>query len=575
MTEAFDRLAAYWYSLRYQWASQVPGRLRYWLGWKLYPRFPSAVQTWCSITTRSCVPKSSFRWAPRIVPSKDHLGENRFCFLNEPIDFGDRIDWHPPGHSLLWRFHLHYFDWAPGCEASLLKRHIQSWIDSNLPGSWPGWHPYPLSVRIVNWIRASRLHPGILTDSSRVFESLACQAAFLEANLETHLGGNHLLENARALLAAGLYFDGPCARRWKATGLELLRREIPEQILPDGGHFERSPWYHLRMTHLVNDVIELLAQNSCDVPRELADAGPRMAAFAKALRHPDGSLPQFHDSLDSEACNEPAAGDASFASSGYYIFETPEGRLIADYGAPGDCYNPAHQHAGIFSYEISSGQRRVVVDAGTPTYDPGPERDRLRSTAAHNTLRVDGVDQFQVWAGFRVGRRAWTRDLRELREQHYRLLSAAHNGYRRLGVEHRRTIVCLPGAGWLVVDDLTGNGSHRVESFVHLAPGIVPEVHDGRVCLQPLGWSLLPFGSLSAVIAPGSYSPAVGVRQPSHTAILSGVAGLPYRFGYFLGPAASRLTVSSAGSIQIEASGRALSVMLGPIGSPTIEVSYN
>ncbi len=536
-----EALAAYYYSLRYQSPAQVAARIRYWLSWRLFPRFPALVRAWCERAVRGCSPSPDFSWRPAAIAHPGYLGGNRFSFLNETVDFGEHIDWNARSRSLLWRFHLHYFDWASTCDPDLLSQQIESWIDANPPGSWPAWHPYPTSLRIVNWIRARATSP-------RAVDSLALQAAFLERNLEFHLGGNHLLENARALLAASFYLDGLSTIRWRNRTLDLLRRELDKQVLPDGGHIERSPYYHARMTRLVVDTVELLSAHGCQVPPELTQAAERMAAYDRALRHPDGALPLFHDGLSSEQ-EEPAPlsdGLASFPESGYYILEGPQGRLIADYGAPGACDNPGHQHASIFSFEISAGPLRVVVDTGTPTYERGAERDRLRSTAAHNTVRVDGQDQFQVWGGFRVGRRAWVGPVEEQRGEDYFSIAAAHNGYRRLGVEHRRSIVCVPGAGWMIVDDLSGRGSYPVESFVHFGPAIQPNILEGRVCLRPPGWTVVPFNTCTAPeLIPDTYSPAAGVTIPSQTLILRAVS--PCRFGYFLGPlTASRVTCENS-----------------------------
>ncbi len=588
MKRALERLSAYWYSLRYQRATQVSSRLRYWLAWKIYGRFPSAVATYCELAARACrTNPDSFSPRPAIAGSSG--GTNRFLLLNETVDFNNPIDWNPPGRSLLWLFHLHYFDWAQACDAETLSRQIESWIDSNPPGSWPGWHPYPTSLRIVNWMRAL---PGVLhlrnqkeprssTSAScfatRIEESLAQQAAFLEINLEYHLGGNHLFENARALLMAGLYFEGAPARRWRAAGLDLLRAEISEQVLPDGGHYERSPYYHARVTDLLEDVIQTLADRDCPIPSDLTEAAARMASFRCALRHQDGSLPLFHDSLGPEPPNGLAPSDpsASFPFTGYYILQGSQGRLIADYGAPGVSPNPGHQHAGIFSYEISNARGRIVVDSGTATYDPGPGRDRLRATPAHNTVCVDGLDQFQVWHGFRAGRRAWVGSVVEIRRPDYEILSASHNGYRRLGVEHRRSIVHLAGAGWLVVDDLLGRKRRHLESFVHFAPEMALEIHGFRVCLEPLGWALVVFGlDAPPAVRPDFFSPAVGVVQPSKTLVLQAEAHLPFRFGYWLGCDAS-VAWDGSGRVQIEAADRRVAVQLGPIGNVAFEVRYN
>jgi hypothetical protein len=555
---------AYWHSLRCQPPRQWLHRARYWLAWRFYPRLPAMVSGWCRFAARQTRPRTGFSWPGSAPPGDCHAAANRFCFLNEPVDFGGRIDWNPAGRSLLWRFHLHSFDWAPGADPALLARQIESWIGANPPGSWPGWHPYPASLRIVNWIRA---FARCGAPSPQAQDSLALQAAFLERNLEFHLGGNHLLENIRALLAAGLYFEGAAATRWKETALCLLRQELAKQILPDGGHIERAPYYHYRMTALVSDLVSLLQAQRLAVPPELSMAAAGMARFSRALRHLDGSLPGFHDAVAPViSAPAPAGSPVSFPASGYYILDNRHGRLIADFGAPGGSPNPAHQHAGIFSFEVSAGPRLVVVDSGTSTYQPGPERCRLRSTAAHNTVRVDRQDQFQVWASFRAGRRAWVRNVAERREEDFQCISAVHDGYRRSGVAHRRTILSLPEAGWLIVDDVTGRGSHLLESFLHLAPGIAPQVHEDRVCLSPSGWAVLPFGAPTPEIVPSSYSPAVGRTEPSKALVLRVETELPCRFGYFLG-VPQHLQWDGRGRFQIATATRRFAVEIAEVPS--------
>src|SRR5690606_6973721 len=118
---------------------------------------------------------------------------------------------------------------------------LRDWVAANPPGHGDGWEPYPTSLRIVNWIKwalaGNTLPPACV-------HSLAVQVRWLRRCLEIHLLGNHLFANAKALVFAGLYFSGPEAHRWLATGLRILEREIAEQILPDGGQFERSTMYH-------------------------------------------------------------------------------------------------------------------------------------------------------------------------------------------------------------------------------------------------------------------------------------------------------------------------------------------
>ena len=230
-----------------------------------------------------------------------------------------------------------------------------------------------------------------------------------------------------------------------------------------------------------------------------------------------------------------------YPSSGYYILDQPAGRLIADYGAPGSSYNPGHQHAGIFGYEISAEQGRVIVDTGAAGYEAGAERDSLRATAAHNTIRVDETNQFRVWGAFRVGRRAFVHDVQTLSGRGWHSITGRHDGYRHVGVIHRRTIIGLEGAGWLVGDFLGGGGCHAVESFIHLHPGIEPVgIEPGRggskVALAPLGWTLAAVRMPPLQVKHHQYSTRLGDRQPSRSLFVHSRVEPPLLWAYWIAP---------------------------------------
>ena len=82
---------------------------------------------------------------------------------------------------------------------------------------------------------------------------------------------------------------------------------------------------------------------------------------------------------------------------------------LLDVAPVGPDYLPGHAHADTLSFELSLFGQRVLVNSGTSQYEAGPERSRQRGTAAHNTVIVDGHDSSEVWAGFRVARRASSR----------------------------------------------------------------------------------------------------------------------------------------------------------------------
>ena len=185
-------------------------------------------------------------WHARCLREASLLGPTRFRFLNEERDLRWPHAWTDPSIPILWLFNLHYFDDLHARDSGLreeraLRGLIQDWIQGNPPGVEPGWDPYVISARVVNWIkwalRGRRLPDGVL-------DNLSIQTRYLANRLEYSLLGNHLLTNAKALVFAGLFFSGTEADGWLRTGLGILRKQLPEQILRDGGHFELSPMYH-------------------------------------------------------------------------------------------------------------------------------------------------------------------------------------------------------------------------------------------------------------------------------------------------------------------------------------------
>src|SRR5262249_39544867 len=128
------------------------------------------------------------------------------------------------------------------------------WIEENRVGQGNGWEPYPLSLRIVNWIKWALAgnELGVVA-----VQSLAVQTHYLVRRLEWHLLGNHLFANAKALIFAGVFFRGSEADSWRSKGLNILARQLPEQLLADGGHFELSPLYHSRIQEDLLDLVNL------------------------------------------------------------------------------------------------------------------------------------------------------------------------------------------------------------------------------------------------------------------------------------------------------------------------------
>ena len=122
----------------------------------------------------------------------------------------------------------------------------------------------------------------------------------MSKNIEWHLLGNHLFSNGKALIFAGLYFDGPAPRDWLTTGLDILSREIREQILPDGGQFELSPMYHSLALEDILDLVNISRAFPDRIDEEFASllvqTAERMLGWLSAMTHADGEIALLNDS---------------------------------------------------------------------------------------------------------------------------------------------------------------------------------------------------------------------------------------------------------------------------------------
>jgi uncharacterized heparinase superfamily protein len=408
------------------------------------------------------------------------VGPNRFRFLGVEREVATPGDWNNASWPKLWLYNAHYFSDLVASDAESRRdwhyRLLKRWIAENPPTSGNGWEPYPTSLRIVNWIKWLLL-PGNRNEAW-LLASVALQVRWLRRRLEFHLLGNHLWTNAKALVFAGAFFSGNEATLWREKGLALVRRELAEQLLPDGGHFERSPMYHALMVEDLVDLVQLAqvypdAFSRADVDTWTA-AISRMLHWLQVMSHPDGEISFFNDAAmgiapgleDLTRYARDVIGDLELpvlgrlehlADSGFCRVSIGPAVLIADVGPIGPDYIPGHSHADTLSFELSLKGHRVLVNGGTSTYDVCPERLSERGTAAHNTMVIDGADSSEVWGSFRVARRARVFDTILSDSGDAVCLEASHDGYLRLPgrVIHRRRWI-LTGDCLTVTDVLKG-----------------------------------------------------------------------------------------------------------------------
>jgi uncharacterized heparinase superfamily protein len=367
------------------------------------------------------------------------------------------------------------------------------------------------------------------------------QVRALEARLEHHLLGNHLLANAKALAFAGIFFEGDEAGQWLAKGMELLERELAEQVLPDGGHFERSPMYHAIVLEDLADLMNIATAHGRPLPARWPETLQRMRAWLAGMCHPDGEISFFNDaaigiapspaeieryarevSEVSASASPTAPGPVHvkhLADSGYIRAEAPQAVLLLDVAPIGPDYLPGHAHADTLSFELSLGGERLVVNGGTSTYEPGPTRSSERGTAAHSTVEIDGEDSSEVWASFRVARRARPENLVMNAAADRLEVACSHDGYRRLPGRpvHRRSWLLTPGS--LRVEDRVDGKCRSAVARFHLHPrvGISLDSGGGGGMLRLASGREAGFrlASGAARIEECVYCPEFGVRTPA------------------------------------------------------------
>jgi hypothetical protein len=505
------------------------------------------------------------------IARADEVCAGVFRFLNHAERIGGEPEWTARCVSHLWSYQLHYFAYAVDLawawrltgEARYADRFAAlatGWIGATEGGRGDGWEPYALASRAVRWTEALLLFGDGLDGRTRgdVGRSLWRQLSVLERRLERHLLANHLQRDLQALAVGGLLFGGADAARWRARGARGLWRELDEQVLGDGGHFERSPMYHAIALDDWLRAAALLRAGGERVPETARERMGRMARAFGILSRPDGTLHLFNDAAQGEA--PPRAeldalarrvlgegvpsvdGLLSLPESGYFGWAQPGGgtRLLADCGIPGPAYQPGHAHCDLLSLELDLAGRPVVVDTGVSGYEGDPFREYARSTRAHSTVMIGGREQSEVWGTFRVARRA--------SPVHPRL-SGDEDGARFEGgcrpahdprILHRRTME-VDRDGLAVTDRVEGGAGASLDSYVHLHPDFavrregdawVAERPGQRVVVQAWGMDEVTLHRGERAPALGWHLPRFGTSLPAPVLRLRVRANDGREFGY-------------------------------------------
>ena len=200
----------------------------------------------------------------------------------------------------------------------------------------------------------------------------------------------------------------------------------------------------------------------------------------------------------------------------------------------------SHGHCDQLSFELFARGESLIVDPGSYVYTADPEaRNLFRSTAYHNTVRVDGQDQNRLLPDdlFRMADDTRAECLFWETGVDRDTFVGAHHGYERLAspVRHVRRIDLLKREGAVtILDALQGKGSRLVEVFLHLPPGAQAATENGGSLVVRIG--SLEFrvifsgdGELASTVGDGWVSVRYGQKIEAPVIRRHGQVALPCR----------------------------------------------
>jgi hypothetical protein len=396
-----------------------------------------------------------------------------------------------------------------------------------------------LGIRLINWGlvwqlvggEGSGLFAGEEGQRLRAdwLDSIHAHCSAIARHLSRHSSANnHLIGEL-----AGLYVGASIWPCWKASGawLEQARRELEHeaqaQFSRDGVNREQAFAYHVFSSEFL--FVAGLVGQACDHPfsRAYWTALLRALRFLRSVRDVAGNVPMVGDADDGivfrldapgsdRAAQLLALGDAvlrrmqpshpgvrwllhalpgkrldaaphesdtgwAFPDGGYLLFgshfgEADEIKGMVDCGPLGYLGIAAHGHADALALTLSIGGEECLVDPGTYSYwQEHKWRDYFRGTSAHNTVRIDGLDQSVSGGRFMWLKKAQATIERMPQSPHEFDFRGSHDGYERLAdpVRHMRSVrFDAAGATLTVRDEIAAKKHHQVELFWHFAPGL-------------------------------------------------------------------------------------------------------
>jgi uncharacterized heparinase superfamily protein len=472
--------------------------------------------------------------------------------------------WLPADAGPGWLAGWHGFGWladlmSAGNQAREAARAlVQSWLTES-----PAWHPVGwrsdvVATRIFAWIVhldeiASREADRPLRRA--MLGSIAAQLRHLRRVAAWELAGAPRLRALKGLIG-GLAALGASEKRI-GRAVRALERELPQQILGDGGHRSRSPSAQLEVLRDLIDTRAALRAARVEIPTALQEAIDWMAPMLRFFRHGDRRLALFNGSVEEDGVlvdlvltrsETKARAPAQAPLSGFQRLQAGQSLVIVDTGRPPPRGLDQAAHAGMLSFEMSQERERIIVNCGSYR-GPKPAWQRaMRASAAHSVLVVADSNAVEMLPDGALGRAANSVRCERAEESGHQWIAATHDGYRpRFGLVYSRELyLAADGDDLRGEDRLTGRADISFAVRFHLHPAVEAAlVDDGNAALLrlPSGavWRLRAAGSeisLGESIYLGSGQPRKtqqvvlsGTTSPSGAAVRWAIRREPRPFG--------------------------------------------
>ena len=339
----------------------------------------------------------------------------------------------------------------------MAKRRIRSlvndWMLHNSKWSAPAWEGPVLAARIANWLEY--YDPYFAKSSralrTRLLSQIVIQLVHLNRLFKFELESTEKFIALKTLIYGAICL--PSKKQKLCYFISKLESEIEQQILPDGGHFSRSPSEHKVILQILIDIRRVFIESQNPIPDSLQLAIDRMSSMLRFFRHQDGRLALFNGSreedaksIDSTLIQADTRGQPprSAPDSGFERLLSGRLLVLADTGAPARPFRGGGAHAGTLSIEVSVGQERMIVNCGSAIESEATWQMVQRMTAAHSTLSVEDRNSSEILNDGGLGRSAKITTYSRRDTETELCFEATHDGYRPVfDLEHSRKVEVL------------------------------------------------------------------------------------------------------------------------------------